>query len=82
MSVSAPAPNVPSQRALEKRPLEDPQVPRLKHSRTISELEGLVSKGNILLWDLQKKMLELGSQAVLVGEWQEEVTQELQKLKK
>ena len=30
----------------------------------------------------QKKMLELGSQAVLVGEWQEEVTQELQKLKK
>ena len=72
MSISAPAPNALSQRALEKRPLEDPQVPCPKHSRMISELEGLISKGNGLLWDLQKKMLELGLQAVLVGEWQKE----------
>ena len=76
VSVLAPVPNAPSQRALDKRPLEDPQVPHPKHSWTISELEGLISKRNSLLWDLQKKMLELGSQAVLVGEWQEEVTWE------
>ena len=82
VSVLAPAPNAPSQRALEKRPLKDPQVPHAKRSRTVSELEGLVSKRNGIFRDLQKKVLELGSQAVLVGEWQEEVTRELQKLKK
>ena len=78
VSVSAPAPNALSQCALEKWPLKDPQVLCLKRSRTVSELEALVLKGNSLLWDLQKKILELGSQAVLVGEWQEEVTWELQ----
>ena len=82
MSLSAPAPIVASQRALEKRPDEEPLALRPKRSRTVSELEGLVVKGNGLLHDLQQKMLDLGSQAVLVGEWQEEVTRELQRLKK
>ena len=75
-------PIIASQWALEKRPFKEPLTPRPKRSQTVSGLEDLVPKGNGLLHHLQQKMLDLGSQAVLVGEWQEEVTRELQRLKK